>query len=410
MNSNMGRNLKLHLARGFFALVALPLLGSFSAACGSDDSAEHRHGSLTVVGKTASAATIDGLDNLELTVTLTNNTTSAVIGPIVLTTDSTTGHGGWSGSFNDVPAGNYTVHGEARNQITNELMFATNSDGLTDRVIDIDESAQNLVLVFQEENGNTHGFTNTVPRVLSLWDQGSDVMLPGSTRTFQVVVDEPDTKTGDALTFDWVAVDSSACSCSEEPPNTHQGSADETVADPNPSVNGTQWTYTFTWTAPQTDGTYYVGATAHDKHGALVGMTMPITVGVQQQVQARVNMWPVFNDDADHGYGIQVVGPLGPYSRDGNAQILFSSSVTDPDDFDIDLTFKWETTCVGTFDADDQNSAFLTLTPADERDSIPEASSCSVSLTVTDPDGGHNTATLTIPLGSLPEPTVGGGR
>lgn len=392
MNRKFTPNMARTTARTFLAFLALPLLGAIPAACGSDASAEQQRetGSLTIIAKTSSAVS---LDTLTVKVTLTPSGGGADI-PLTLTLLSDVGHGSWTGTFADVPKGDYTLHGEATDA-NGVVIYSTTAVNGTDPPVTVDNSDQAIAVMLQEVNGDSHDFSNTVPRVISLADTGSIKVRPGEKRSFEFIVEDPDTVAPgtDVLTFTSVATSGAPTAGTTDSAGLPAGTI----------------RFSFDWTAPLTPpvgvtGPYQVdvGASAVDRHGAQVGLTMTLTVGNPQSVEVSVNSWPVFNDNPDDGYGITVPGPFLPMNTETNPSTTLTSSAEDPDGDALTYAWSADAACAPfvAFKSPEGSSTTFTIT------SEPQGIDwCTVTLTVNDGHGGTNTGKLTIPFGADPDTT-----
>lgn len=385
------------LTGALLALLVVPAFASFNAACGSDASEQQQKSAhLTVIATTSSALDLATL-TVSITLTPAGGGSALTLTP---TLQNGVSHGRWTGSI-DVPAGSYTLHGEARDSNGTRL-FSTTANGASDPAVNVASGDQTVSVILQEEGGNTHVFDNAIPHVIALTDRGSSFIQGGETRTFDVVVRDPDLAIPgrDALAFEATAKSTSTGSELGTLAAISGPGGDAVAAD------ATLRTYTFSWTADATTPatlslpyTVAVGAFATDQAGARVGLTMTITVGAAGQlaVQASVNQWPAFGRSAG-GYGITTDrNPFLPMNVDAasRSSVTLLSNVTDPDG--DALTYQWSA-------ADDCKSFVSFDAPAASATTFrlnadPGALEyCKVTLAVDDGHGAVQKGTLSIPF------------
>lgn len=148
-----------------------------------------------------------------------------------------------------------------------------------------------------------------------------------------------------------------------------------------------------TWTAPSAEGEYNLAIEVRDNHGARVAVAGKVRVALTSQ-----------NGNADVTLSFDsspmVVGfTSDPGWFEAGVPTSLTVQAQDPDD-DM-LSYAWTTTCAGTFAGTGATNSF-TLGAGET------ASSCTVTVTVTDGSGLSGTGELTLPTGKpvVREPPV----
>ncbi|MCP4602178.1 MAG: peptidoglycan DD-metalloendopeptidase family protein [Proteobacteria bacterium] len=257
--------------------------------------------------------------------------------------------GSWSGTIENIPAGNERFFLAQAFDADNQLLYAGRAEGVT-----IIDGETIRVVIYLQQEFDPDPFENNVPRFESLVVDSPQVG-PGHQVEILATAWDPD---GDPLTYLWSA----------------EGGA---FSDPNSSRTN--------WTAPDAVGRYQLTVSATDPKGAAATISFGIDVQVHfgtgdAMVLLDINSWPVAR------------GLIPDPSRiDLGETTLLDLTAMDPDG--DPLSFSWSADCIGTFDDSAIEDPSFTL----DRDNL--GADCAVRVIITDNRGGHNSAQIGIQTG-----------
>jgi hypothetical protein len=231
-----------------------------------------------------------------------------------------------------------------------------------------------LVIFLNELDPNP--FTNNAPVITSLF-ASSDTVGPGETVTLRVDASDPD---DDPIGYSWAASGGTF----DTPPGTGAAQA--------------------VWRAPivTEDTTFTITVTVSDDRGGMTIATIVITVS-PAAVTGDVSISAIVNDAPR-------VNAMTVTPRTAESRVFdLTASATDAESLANVLLYSWEivpTPAAGTvYPATDACAGSLdttigtavTFTPG-----VPDGTPCTLRVTVTDPDEGQNTGTVSFFVGSPP--------
>ncbi len=147
-----------------------------------------------------------------------------------------------------------------------------------------------------------------------------------------------------------------------------------------------------TWTAGAVESAETLVVQVRDSRGAVASIQLAVAVSAANgkgsaRVTAAVNTWPLVD---------AVVAT--PVRIDAGQSTLVSVTAGDADG--DALAYAWTASCEGAFDAPSSASTHFTLS------ALPADGSCSLTVAVTDPRGGHNSGTVILETGPGVQPNI----
>ena len=321
----------------------LPLVWSaLLAGCGEQGSSvspQSDEGKASIVGLALTSADVSSVG-----VTVTGGGLS---NPIVFPLQKNGNQ--WSALASGIPAGAGYTFALAAQDANNATIYSGSATG----VAVVKNQTVEVVITGQQVNPPAP-FQNAPPVVDSVIASSVNV-APGDTVSLVATAHDPNA--GDSLTYNWSATNG-AFSAS--------------------SGSSTNWTAASAGTTPIT-------LTVTDQAGASVTVQIQIVVAANAgkgsaDITATLNTWPVVSN---------VIGTPN-YLVKGTASILTAQA----SDADGDsLVYAWTSNCAGTFSSTQVPMPSFTL------DSASTATSCTLTVAVTDGHGGSTSGTLVLPVG-----------
>jgi hypothetical protein len=261
----------------------------------------------------------------------------------------------WVGVIDDLPLGAVTVTADAYNGSDVKVYTGSNTTTVVANTL-------TPITVSMQQSTPPTPFTNAPPIIDSLISS-SNAVKPNATINLSVTAHDPDS---DPLTYSWSAT----------------GGAFNNSASQTP-----------TWTAPGTQNNYTIMVTVSDNKGGSRTASLVINVnnantGGSIDIIIDLNTAPVVN-------GLTAI----PGRLNVNETTQLNLTATDPDG--DPLSYSWVDTggaCAGVFNSNAIHNPTWTA-PA----SLPGAGQCVLTCTITDGQGGSNTAAITIYV-AVPDP------
>ncbi|MBN2717390.1 MAG: metallophosphoesterase [Deltaproteobacteria bacterium] len=255
----------------------------------------------------------------------------------------------WAGRVEDIPAGVGRTFVARAMDAAGTVVY---SGTATDVTIEKDKTAQ--VSIFLQQTTAPVPFANAVP-MITAFTASSMSVEPGETVSFTVAA--TDANPEDTLTYSW--------------------SADNGVFN-TPSAVAT------VWTSPMTTGEFHISVTVSDPKGATASVSATIYTVYDNAGSADVTIAINTSPEA-----IGLIPSPTQVDTGETTQLALAANDRDGDT----LSFAWTADCDGTFDdATAEDPAFTLGTVA--------ADTCTLSVAISDGNGGANTARITIQTGA----------
>jgi hypothetical protein len=258
-------------------------------------------------------------------------------------------NGRWGGTIGSLPAGDdYTFNATVLDSTGTALYKGVKSN------ITILPKQTVAVVITANQVEPSDPFKNATP-VIDALSIASTKVAPGDVVSVKVDAHDPDP--ANTLTFTWTA-------------------SAGVFADPAAAQT--------TWIAPATEGNYEVSILVQDNLGATASVKANVKVNVkngrgQAEVTVRLNNVPV----------VAGLEATPSWLENGVATILAAhASDADGDS----LSFAWSSSCVGTFSDGTASTSFVL-------DAAETATSCTVTVKVSDGTGYETTGELALPVG-----------
>jgi Tol biopolymer transport system component len=278
--------------------------------------------------------------------------------------------GVWQGSIGGIPAGPARTFTAEAIGVAGDVLFK----GVA--VADVAANQTVAVVLNLQQALPPSPFKNSVPYFTSLVASTTRI-APGGLVDLAAAATDPD---GDPLTYTWSA--SGGAFQTTDPSGADSG-APARASGPNA-----------TWVAPLLEGSYTVTVLGADPNGGAASMGLAIMVSGAVGQTGSVTIEIVLNT-------APVVSSMtaAPSPIVGGQPVALAVAASDPDG--DALSFAWLSSCAGTFSPDGTvQDPQLTLADG------PSPSSCTFTVTVSDPHGAQNTGTLTVHVGGPVVPTV----
>ena len=255
----------------------------------------------------------------------------------------------WTGTVAEIPAGANRTFLARAFDAAGTVIYSGSATNVT---IEKDKTAQ--VSIYLQQTAAPLPFTNAVP-VITAFTASAAVVAPGETVAFTATA--TDANPGDTLTYSW---------------HTDNG-----------VLNISSGTSTV-WTSPLTTGESHISVTVSDPQGATASLSATVVTAFDNTGNADVTI--IINTSPE------VMGLIpSPTRIDAGESTLLALTAVDRDG--DALSFAWAADCDGVFDNSTSEDPAFTLT-------TQNADTCTLTVTISDGNGGVNTAGITIQTGA----------